>query len=169
MPATYDKIASTTLSSAGTITFSSIPSTYTDLRLILTGGTTRGTTSDSIRLQYNSDTGTNYSSIYIRGNGSAISTAKYSSQTSQFIDGIRLVGTTYGLTSMIIYDIFNYSNTSINKSTLARSSGAEDWGAVASVGLWRNTAAISTIYLQGDTVANFAIGTTAVLYGIKAA
>lgn len=169
MPATYEPIATTTLSSTGTITFSSIPSTYTDLCLVIVGGTTRAATSDVVRVQFNSDTGTNYSSTYLRGSGSAASTARYTNSSSLFIEGIRMVGTTYGLNSMVIYEIENYTNTNVYKTVLARSSGADEWGVVAAVGLWRSTSAISTIYLQGDTVANFAVGTTATLYGIKAA
>lgn len=169
MPAgnTYEAIATTTLGSSGTVTFSSIPGTYTDLRLIAVGGTTRAATSDTIRIQFNSDTGTNYSSTYILGNGSSASSGRNSSSSNLFVEGIRLVGTTYGLNSMFTLDIMNYSNTTTFKTAIGRSNLPEQFGTTAAVGLWRSTSAITSIYLQGDTVANFAIGTTFSLYGVK--
>ena len=168
---TYVKLATQTLTSAATVTFSNIPQGYTDLRLIVVGGTTRATTSDTIRLQFNSDTSSKYSSNYVLGNGSAASAYAYATQTSQFTDGIRLVGTDFGLRSMIAYDIMNYANTTTYKTTLARCVTPESTviGSSISVGLWRSTSAITSIYLQGDSVANFAIGTTFTIYGIKAA
>ena len=168
---TYVKLATQTLTSAATVTFSNIPQGYTDLRLIVVGGTTRATTSDTIRLQFNSDTSSKYSSNYVTGNGSAASAYAYPTQTSQFTDGIRLVGTDFGLRSMIAYDIMNYANTTTYKTTLARCVTPESTviGSSISVGLWRSTSAITSIYLQGDSVANFAIGTTFTIYGIKAA
>ena len=168
---TYVKIASQTLTSAATVTFSNIPQGYTDLRLIVVGGTTRATTSDTIRFQFNSDTTSTYSSNFVTGNGSAASAALYATQTLLFTDGIRLVGTDFGLRSMIAYDIMNYANTTTYKTTLARCVTPESTviGSSVAVGLWRSTSAITSIYLQGDSVANFAIGSTFTLYGIKAA
>ena len=168
MPSTYTPIATTTLGSAATVTFSSIPATYTDLVLVVNGSTTRGTTSDTIRIQFNGDTASNYSSTNIVGNGTSASSARYSNQTMPFVDGIRLTGTDFPLASMIVYQLMNYSNTTTNKTVLARGSGA-NYNVAAAVGLWRSTAAITSIYLQGDTVANFAIGSTFTLYGVRAA
>jgi hypothetical protein len=168
MAITYEPIATTTLGSATTVTFSSIPATYTDLVLVVNGSTTRATTSDTIRIQFNGDTGSNYSSTNLVGNGSAASSNRYSNETMPFVDGIRLTGTDFPLASMIIYQVMNYSNTTTYKTILARGSAA-DFNVCAAVGLWRSTSAINSIYLQGDTVANFAIGTTFSLYGIASA
>lgn len=168
---TYTLIGAQTLSSAATVTFSSIPAIYTDLRLVVVGGTTRATTSDIIRYQYNGDTASNYSEIDLNGTGAAVASNHYANQTHQFQGAVRLVGTDFGLRSMIIYDIMDYSNTTTYKTTLARCVTPESSvvGTSIAVGLWRSTAAITSIYLQGDTVANFAIGTTFKLYGIEAA
>lgn len=166
---TYTPIFTTTLGSAGTITFSFIPQTYTDLRLVINGGTTRASTSDTITVQFNGDSGTNYSSTYIRGDGTSATSSRYTNSNILFNDGMRMVGTTYGLDSIYSMDIMNYSNTTTYKTVLGRVSAAEQWGTVAAVGLWRSTSAISSIYLAGNTVANFAIGSTFSLYGILAA
>ena len=52
---TYTPIATTTLGSAGTITFSSIPSTYTDLVIVLNGNGSRVAGTDDTGLRLNSD------------------------------------------------------------------------------------------------------------------
>ena len=71
MTATYDPIATTTLgSAASTITFSSIPNTFTDLRLVLFGVTLNATGTYN-QIRFNNDTGTNYSWTQLLGNGSA--------------------------------------------------------------------------------------------------
>ena len=64
MATTYTPIATTTLGSGQTsVTFSSISGTYTDLILIASASNTGGAT--NIRLQFNGDTATNYSSTRI--------------------------------------------------------------------------------------------------------
>ena len=58
---TYTPIATTTgTGSSGTITFTSIPSTYTDLRIILNGTETNATLYE-FDMRYNNDSGNNYS------------------------------------------------------------------------------------------------------------
>lgn len=166
MPATYEPIATTTLgSAASSITFSSIPATYTDLRIAFVG--TESTAGfNYANLRFNADTGSNYSFTYLTGNGTSAASARNTSQTR-----IRL--TEYGLSNtipaMILVDIFSYAGAT-NKTIL--SSSAEDYNGSgmmeAKVGLWSNTAAINSITLV-NLVSNFAIGTTATLYGIKAA
>ena len=136
---------------------------------MVTGGTTRASTSDTVRIQFNSDTATNYSSTYLLGNGTAASSSRNATSSNLFVEGLRLVGTTYGLNSMFTLDIMNYANTTTYKTAIGRANLPEQFGTTAAVGLWRSTAAINSIYLQGDTVANFAIGTTFNLYGIAAA
>ena len=82
MPATYEPIATTTLSSAAsTITFSSIGSGYTDLRVIFSGlGTTGAGQYANMRL--NSDTGTNYSNTRFKVSGTSIISQRTSGITS---------------------------------------------------------------------------------------
>ena len=81
MPATYEPIQTTTLgSAAASYTFSSIPSTYTDLKLVITG-TSVGAYAD-IDLRFNSDTATNYSWTALAGNGTAASSYRASTQTA---------------------------------------------------------------------------------------
>jgi hypothetical protein len=165
MTATYEKIATTTLgSNAANITFSSISSAYTDLVIILNGAFT---TAETIGVQFNSDTGSNYSSTILAGDGSSASSGRNTNQT-----GLTVGTNGYWTTSIIansILNIQNYSNTTTNKTMLSRSNNTSV-GLDAIVGLWRNTAAINAIKLYGFYSGHsFITGTTATLYGIKAA
>jgi hypothetical protein len=69
----------------------------------------------------------------------------------------------------MVIQINNYSNSTTFKTPLIRTNTGPSWGTVfAIVGLWRNTAAITSITFTPDT-GNFDTGSTFTLYGIKAA
>ena len=161
MASTYTPIATTTASgSASTITFSSIPSTYTDLVIVLNGNATTGSTG-SIALQFNSDTGSNYSYTRLLGDGSAASSARGSSTTATYI------GDTGTDRAVFIVSLNNYANTTTYKTSISRSNSQNYVSSY--VGLWRSTSAISTVTLTAPVGANWSSTTTATLYGIKAA
>jgi hypothetical protein len=160
--ATYEPISTQTLTSAAaSITFSSIPSTYTDLVCVLIGTNSGGANNDML-VQFNSDTATNYSSTYVYGNGTSTGSGRYTSAT--FIE-ISQQGSTNPGTS--IFNVQNYANTTTYKSLISRGSD-KDSKAWASVGLWRSTSAINAIKIYAYS-GNLSIGTTATLYGIAAA
>lgn len=164
MPATYEPIQTYTLgSAASSITFSSIPATYTDLRLVLNN--IHSSTSGNLTISFNGvPSGTSHSWTYIEGNGTAANSARVSNEPS--ISASRVNTVTVGNTFLYNFDIFSYAG-STNKTCLITSSQDRNGSGVASnfVGLWRNTAAITSIVLTSA----MAIGTTATLYGIKAA
>ena len=163
MPTTYEPIATTTLgAAAATITFSSIPTTYTDLSIIMTA---TGSSESLGQLRFNGDTASNYSSTYLYGNGtSALSSRRTSRAGIDFFEGS--VSTT--IPSLAIINIFSYTSTSVNKTCLITGSlDRNGSGEVENiVGLYRSTAAITSITLRGNGM-NWASGTTATLYGIK--
>lgn len=162
MPATYENIATTTLTSAAsTITFSSISGSYTDLRLVFVGVAT--SISTDIWLRFNSDTGTNYSNTFLYGDGTSALSDR-TTGSSRINQGLIDLSTTIPCFSAI--DIFSYAG-STNKTVLwSQSNDKNGSGAAeATVGLWRNTAAITTVTIQTST-STFASGTTATLYGI---
>ncbi len=163
MAVTYEKIATTTLgSAAASVTFSSIPSTYTDLVLICDTKASAGTPNN--RMQINGDTGTNYSETYLAGNGTAASTGRYSNNTFFYVDLSAYNDTTNNKNTII--QIMNYANTTTYKTILGRANNAAV-GTDAYVGLWRSTSAITSITVYAT--ANWTSGCTFNLYGIKAA
>jgi hypothetical protein len=159
MPGTYEYIAKTTLSSAqSTITLSSIPSTYTDLVLIIRGGLT---SAGSVQIQYNGDTGSNYSNTAMWGYGSGQGSSRNLNATKGELGG------SWSSTTVFVHNIQNYSNTTTYKTSLGRYSDATDTVG-ASVVLWRSTAAINQIVLTNNGT-TYVSGTNVTLYGIKAA
>ena len=163
MPVTYDKIATTTLGSAASnIIFSSIPSTYTDLVLVLVGKRTTG--GANLYINLNNDSSALYSRTVLFGTGSAAGSTRNSGQTSitDFYVGLNASGD-----SLHIMNFMNYSNTTINKTVLWRN-GRADEATQEIIGLYRSTSAINQIdlYTAGSTIT---AGSTATLYGIKAA
>lgn len=163
--ATYEPIATSTLGTAGFFTFSSIPSTYTDLKLVLVGGGDGGTV--AVRLQFNSDTGFNYSNTVLIGDG-ASATSTRQTGTQNISTGNFDMPNAASAIGVFIIDIFSYAG-STNKTVLETNAGDRNGSGNVSrnVGLWRSTSAINSIYLSGGR--NFAVGTMATLYGIKAA
>jgi hypothetical protein len=157
----YTPIATYTVPSATTsYTFSSIPSTYTDLVIIINA---QGASGADVGLQFNSDTGSNYSETGLDGNGSAASSFRRSNQTSMLLNNnATLLTANYSWVS--IFSIQNYSNSTTYKSVLARCDNADN-GVNAAVGLWRSTAAITSITVVA-TNSGFASGATFTLYGI---
>lgn len=162
MASTYEPIATTTLgSSATSYTFSSIPSTYTDLVVVVVGTNPTGDT--GLGLEFNGDTATNYSMTLLYGTGSSAASARGTSAST--ID----IGRMDSTVSTNIFHIMNYANTTTNKTVLARGNDAAL--VTATVGLWRSTAAINAVKIYGSAskTASFNTGTTFTLYGIKAA
>ena len=156
MPKTYEPIATTTLGSAqGTVTFSSIPGTYTDLILMIGGA---ASSAQGLWLYFNNDTGANYSRTFVYGDGSSAISNRATDHR------ILEIGTSI---STVYAHIMNYSNTTTNKTTLSRGGSAANL-TIAEVGLWRSTAAITRIDVVTGT-GTINTGTVLTLYGIKAA
>ena len=166
MPATYEPIATTTLTSAqSSVTFSAISGSYTDLILIVSGRLTGGGGASAVRLQFNSDTGSNYSNTIIGGDGTSATSQRNTNATSM---NMGLATDAAGQISTNIMQVMNYSNSTTNKTVISRSGIAGD-RVRSAVGLWRNTNAITTIDVINDGGTTFVADSTFTLYGIKAA
>ena len=164
MPATYEPIATTTLgSSAASIEFSSIPSTYTDLVLVYT--LKAATASADMYLRVNNDSGSNYSNTILWGNGSTAGSNRFTSAGQIRLNYTVDVLTTDG--TYLICNIQNYSNTTTYKTILYKTGLASD-AVDTGVGLWRSTSAINRVTLTLSS-GDWGSGCTATLYGIKAA
>jgi hypothetical protein len=163
MPATYEPIATTTLgTAASTITFSSIGSGYTDLRisfLIIGGAGTAG----QFDITYNNDTSSLYSITRLYGDGSSAGSSRYS--------GTALYPCQYSLSStppvFATIDIFSYAGSTFKTALISSATDRNGAGYInANIGLWRSTSAITSVQLSLGSPGAFKIGTTATLYGI---
>jgi hypothetical protein len=174
-------IATTTVGPAGasSITFSSIPSTYTHLQIRSNARANRATYgADTMKIIFNADTGANYSHHQLVGDGSSAYAGAAANQN--YIQPTDSVGTNNGPgagnVGCMILDIFDYANT--NKYKTARMlTGVDVNGTVASFGgvvgfssgLWRNTNAITSITFSVLTGIDFLQYSEFSLYGIKGA
>jgi hypothetical protein len=161
MPATYESLATNTLSSAASsITFSSISGSYTDLRLVFVPKSTAG---DNIAIKFNSDSGSNYSSTWVYGDGSS-ATSSRNTAFSRIQLPISLSSSQF---SVIVIDILSYTDSK-NKTVLidyALDASGSSY-VTRQISLWRNTGAITSILLESQGGGTFTSGTTATLYGI---
>jgi hypothetical protein len=168
MAITYEPIATQTLgSSASSVTFSSIPSTYTDLRLVMTYLSAITGEIAGASLQFNSDTSGNYSETWLRGNGSAAASGRFTSSTYLPVGWQGYATNT--IPQFNIVDIFSYAG-STNKTVLAQESNDRNGSGVTTrmVGLWRSTSAITSIVINENAGGgNYRAGSTFTLYGIK--
>jgi hypothetical protein len=161
MATTYEKIATTTLgTAASSITFSSIAATYTDLRLVLV---CKASTNMDAYVQYNSDTGSNYSLTELNGSGSAASSTSTISATYILLDSNGVISAAQP--QLFNFDIFSYAGSTFKTCLINMNRDYNGSGNVTNtVGLWRSTIAINAITITGTS--NFAIGSSATIYGI---
>jgi hypothetical protein len=167
----YESIATTTVTSnVASITFSSIPATYTHLQFRFIVRTNRGTAEDAFRITINGDTSAaNYNAHYLRGDGSSASAGEVNS-------GVGWAGyyptdsssSVFGAGTM---DFLDYANT--NKAKTMRHLGGYDANGsgyiVLSSTLWTSTSAINSIVFTFDSGSSFTQYSQMALYGIKGA
>lgn len=162
--ATYDAIATNTLSSAAnTVTFSSISQSYTDLFVVYkikmaSGGAT------NTGMRFNGDTAANYgtAAAYYTLNG----VRGWASSVSQTAISLDNVDSTW--TTITQIDINNYKSTNMKKTILVQSA-APNSQVDYKTGSFNSTAAITSITLFNYSGTNFAVGSQFTIYGILAA
>jgi len=168
----YDSISTQTVSSlVSSVTFSSIPQTYTHLQLRILAKTSRGAGPDILCVRYNGDTGNNYADHLIYGDGSTVSPDKDTSYPQQNIHRVAADDVNASIFSPFVIDIFDYTNT--NKFKTLRSLGGYDANGSGRIafgsGLWQSTSAISSITLFSAYAESWKPNTQFALYGLKVA
>ena len=172
----FHSIATVTVGSGGAanVQFTSIPSTYTHLQIRGIGRSAdAANTGDTIRIRLNADTGSNYSTHALAGDGSTAYIAQAAaSQTSGYGTAIPRNGQTASSFGVTFIDILDYTNT--NKYKTIRNLGGSDvngsggnivFGSTA----WLSTNAVTSITLFPATATNFQQYSHFALYGIKSA
>jgi hypothetical protein len=181
VPGTFESIATQTVASGGTgtITFTSIPSTYKHLHLRIFAQTNRTTYGiDEAYMTFNSDTTSgNYSNHRTFSDGSTAN-ASAGNNESKILMGSGHLGTTVGGGNfgVIILDIFDYSSANKNKTTRllgGTDHNGQQYGGIGgrvgqSSGVWMNSSsAISTISIVPANSSLFTEYSSFALYGIK--
>lgn len=166
----FESIATVNLTGgdSGSITFSSIPQTYKHLQFRVFARDNRAAVGNTIRWQFNGDTGNNYSSHAIYGDGA---TAATFTLTTDY--GIATVvssnSATSGVFGAFIMDVLDYTNT--NKYKTTRTLAGYDNNGSGDIeldsGLWMNTSAINQIAVRFNSATALKQYSHLALYGIK--
>jgi hypothetical protein len=172
----FESIQTVTVGSGGaaSISFTSIPSTYTHLQVRLMGrsaDTSVANGVDNITMSFNSDTTyTNYRSHYLNGNGTsaiagALQLSGFYAYTGDVANSYNSNTSIYGIT---VIDILDYVNTNKNKTVRSLNGVDRNGSGVVNFtsSLWINTNAISTITISfiSGTISQYS---SFALYGIK--
>ena len=169
MPLTYQKISTVTVGAGGAanITFSSIPQTYTDIKVVVSARTDRsGFTYDNIRT-YPNGSSANLSDRYLLGYGSGVTSATDTSGLGAAgAVGASATSNTFSNVEIYIPNYTSSNNKSFGTDAVLENNGTDGrQGITAS--LWSSTAAITSLQIVPSSGPNFVQYTTATLYGIK--
>jgi len=180
-PTSYESIATVTVGSGGSasVSFTSIPSTYTHLQI---RGIAQGNRSlysvDNMITRFNSDSGSNYNWHYIFGGYTSspmVESGGSGSTTSMINIGLStsVPGTSF---TAIVMDVLDYANTNklktvrtLNGFDVNGTAGEGNFGGTIcfNSGLWRNTNAVTSITFAPEVGTQFNQYTQFALYGIK--
>jgi hypothetical protein len=165
LPGSYESIATATVGAGGqaTVTFSSIPSTYTHLQVRVIARSA-GTSLAGLYMSINSSVDP-VIGHYIVGDGSSVTAAANGNKQYGWAIGSSQLANTF--TAEVI-DILDYANTNKNK-TVRSLAGYElngSGGVALFSGLFNTTAAINAlnIYLPTGNIGQYS---SVALYGIK--
>jgi len=163
----YDALSTVTVPSGGlaSITFAGIPNTYKHLQI---RSIFRPSAICWLAMQFNSDTGTNYSRHDLRGDGSS-ATAEAGISVNLMYLHLYLPTPATNVFAAGVTDILDYTNTS--KNTTVRALGGTDANGSGNVDLtssaWLNTSAVNSITLTTNNGSTFSQYTQFTLYGVR--
>lgn len=160
MPQTYEPIATVNPSGTTLVTFSSIPATYTDLRIV--ANVIGASAGNDVFMYFNGDTTGTYDQEFMTQNGGSPYPGNY--QNTQYYWSAPFSYTSTTRPIVLIADIYDYAGSKF-KSILT-TTGEGEWPQFA-MAIWKSTAAINTIVVRCGV--NFAADSNVTLYGIKAA
>ena len=171
----FESIATVTVGSGGasSIDFTSIPGTYQHLQVrgIMGNGGDAVLRTLVVRLGNGSlDTGSNYRSHFLYGDGASAYASTASTTTFELENSV--AGTTANTFGAFVIDILDYANTS-KYTTIRALHGVDINGsgkAIVASGLWLSTSAVDTLALgaRSGFAGTLKQYSTAALYGIKA-
>ena len=171
MPVTYQLISSNVLSSsAASVTFSAIPSTYTDLVLRTSVRTDKASTTADLNVRVNGNTSSVYSRIRLRGSGSSATSQLESSQTylhiDQGADGNTATSNTFASNEFYFPSYLSSANKPLSVFSAQENNSTTAY-LIAAAGLIQDTNPITSILVYTEGAVNFVSGSSFYLYGIK--
>jgi hypothetical protein len=170
MALTYIAIATVTVGAGGasSIDFSSIPATYTDLKLVLStrDSKTSATWSD-MRMRFNSDSSSSYPMLLLYGDGTAPASANQTDTGIIWVwaNSNNSTASTFSNAEVYIPNYTSSSNKSVSINATVENNATVALNAFTAA-RWTNSSAITSISITPGT-ANFLQHSSATLYGIK--
>jgi len=166
MADTFVKIASVTVGAGGssTITFSSIPNTYTDLCLKLSVRSNRSGAEDYISVRFNGSA-TSQTVRRLEGSGSSAYSSNEANNWSFIADAAPQTSNTFTSVDFYVPNYAGSNNKSFSSDAVMENNATTAYSSLVA-GLWSNTSAITQVEVS-SAVASFVQYSTAVLYGIK--
>lgn len=172
MATTYTLISSNVLTgSAASVTFSSIPSTYTDLVLQISARSDSTNNFDNINIQFNGVTTGIYSMTRLYGTGASALSDRLSNNTDNiypagYQSDAGATANTFGSTEIYIPNYTVAQNKSFGSFGASENNATGNRMGPTAM-LFRSTAAITTITLTKTLGTNFVTNSSFYLYGIK--
>lgn len=172
MSFTFVKLAETRLTSnTATVTFSGISQSYTDLQLVISGKLNNAAQQTGFYIWYNGVNTTTYSDTFMQGAGTAVGSGRETNNvaaiTVQTPSNATSPSSIFGNAEVYIP---NYANSSNFKTWLA-SGVTENNSNTAyqniTAGLWRSTAAITSISVSSFGNGDWLTSSSFTLYGIS--
>lgn len=170
MPVTHTLIQTVTVGAGGaaSIAFTSIPGTYTDLKLVLSTRSSAGVNawSDYVVSFNSTSTSVNWSGRALYGTGSAVVSSSFTNAYLGVGEGNGGTSSVFGNTEFYIPNYASSNNKSVSVDSVSENNATSSLATLVA-GLWSNTAAITSISITDFNGGNFVQYSSASLYGIK--
>ena len=168
MANTYTLIASSTVGSGGAanIDFTSIPATYTDLLVKLSGRDDRaGESVTEVLMKFNNST-SNLTNIRLYGNGTLAASDSSSTGRVGVEPAPNATASTFGNFEIYIPNYAGSNYKSFSSDAVGENNATLSFNTLIA-GLWSQTTAINQVTLYPASSANFVQYSSAYLYGIS--
>lgn len=157
-----------------TVTFSVIPGTYNHLKLYVNGRCSAAANNAQLYMQFNGDTGTNYSSSFLSNSNAGISSTPNTASATPVMTIISCGNAPANDPGEAEFQIPFYSGTTFLKKGTVDSIGAADTTisnaflqTLRTAWFWNSTAAINSITIGVVGGSNLIAGSTLTLYGVN--
>ena len=173
MPSSRFLITSQTLASAAaSVTFSSIPATYTDLVLRYTARHNNAFSISQLAITFNGSSAANYSETVVYGTSTAAASGRQSGSSAidfNYVDADSATANTFSSNELYIPNYTVSASKPMSWAGVTENNAATNNSAVivANASLWRDNSAITSITLLALASRNFMVGSSFYLYGIK--
>jgi hypothetical protein len=150
-------------SSQASITFSSIPQTFTDLLVVTSLRTSRSAVAEQVLISLNGST-SSFSVRALYGSGSSTASFSAGRDTLNAVSA-NATANTFSNSSIYLPNYTSANNKSFSADDVTENNGTEAYQFIIA-GLWSDTAAITSLALTPGAGGSFVQYSSATLYGI---